>query len=178
MSQKIQFRGKKEKLIRRIFIISSATTTPLPHYKKNTLQPTIIKKSSSATMAEAKTIKSTKLDSIESKFPLIKGEELGKMRLCEFGICADGVKRSCAKIEAKAGFHWTECMPASKGGPMPEGVTCCPKNHFGFLASGKMKIMMVETGEEQIISAGEAYYVPPKVSYTLLLRGIHKLVVV
>ncbi|KAL7459954.1 hypothetical protein ACHAWC_011838 [Mediolabrus comicus] len=113
-------------------------------------------------MAEAKTIKSTKLDSIESKFPLIKGEELGKMRLCEFGVCADGVKRSCAKIEAKAGFHWTECMPASKGGPMPEGVTCCPKNHFGFLASGKMKIMMVETGEEQIISAGEAYYVPPK----------------
>ena len=37
-------------------------------------------------------------------------------------------------------------------GPMPDGVTCCPKNHFGFLASGKMKIMMVETGEEQIIS--------------------------
>ncbi len=30
-----------------------------------------------------------------------------------------------------------------------------------------MKIMMVETGEEQIISAGEAYYVPPKVSYML-----------
>ena len=48
-------------------------------------------------------------------------------------------------------------------GPMPDGVTCCPKNHFGFLASGKMKVMMVETGEEQIISAGEAYYVPPKV---------------
>ena len=47
-------------------------------------------------------------------------------------------------------------------GPMPDGVTCCPKNHFGFLASGKMKIMMVDTGEEQIISAGEAYYVPPK----------------
>jgi len=105
-------------------------------------------------MAEAKkTIKSTKLDSIESKFPLIKGEELGKMRLCEFGVCADGVKRSCAKIEAKAGFHWTECMPASKGGPMPEGIACCPKNHFGFLASGKMKVMMVETGEERIISA-------------------------
>ena len=121
--------------------------------------------------AEAKTIKSTKLDSIESKFPLIKGEELGKMRLCEFGVCADGVKRSCAKIEAKAGFHWTECMPASKGGPMPEGVTCCPKNHFGFLASGKMKIMMVETGEEQIISAGEAYYVPPKVSLRFAERN-------
>lgn len=108
-------------------------------------------------------IKSTKLDSIESKFSLIKGKELGKMRLCEFGVCADGVKRSCAKMEVKAGFHWTECMPASKGGPMPEGVTCCPKNHFGFLASGKMKVVMVETGEEQIISAGEAYYVPPKV---------------
>jgi len=50
---------------------------------------------------------------------------------------------------------------------MPDGVTCCPKNHFGFLASGKMKIMMVETGEEQIISAGEAYYVPPKVCFCL-----------
>jgi len=54
-------------------------------------------------------------------------------------------------------------------GPMPDGVTCCPKNHFGFLASGKMKIMMVDTGEEQIISAGEAYYVPPKVCLVNLI---------
>ena len=112
-------------------------------------------------MAET-TIKSTYLDSIPSKFPLIRGEELGKMHLCEFGACSDGVNRSCLKIEAKAGFHWTKCMPASVGGPMPEGVTSCPKSHFGYLEKGKMKVIMVETGEEKVISAGEAYYVAPK----------------
>ena len=58
-------------------------------------------------------------------------------------------------------------------GPMPDGVTCCPKNHFGFLASGKMKIMMVETGEEQVISAGEAYYVPPKVCFMLTVAVLY-----
>ena len=49
---------------------------------------------------------------------------------------------------------------------MPEGITCCPKNHFGYLESGKMKVVMVETGEEKVINAGEVYHVPPKVSVT------------
>ena len=45
-------------------------------------------------------------------------------------------------------------MPASVGGPMPEGVQLCPKAHFGYMVSGKMKVMM-DTGEEKVIGAGD-----------------------
>ena len=57
-------------------------------------------------MVEA--IKSINPNTIESKFPLIKGEELGKMHLCELGTGEDGVTRTAAKMVVKAGFHWTE----------------------------------------------------------------------
>jgi len=77
------------------------------------------------------------------------------MHLHEFGVGSDGVNRSCCKIEAKAGFHWTKCMPASVGGPMPEGVCLCPKTHFGYIISGKMKVMMPDTGEEKVLCAGD-----------------------
>jgi hypothetical protein len=106
-------------------------------------------------------IQSNNLMEIPSNFPLINGKELGKMHLCEFGTGPDGVNRSCLKSEVKAGFVWTQCMPADKGGPMPEGVTSCPKTHFGYLESGKMKITMVETGEVKIISTGDAYFIGP-----------------
>ena len=78
-----------------------------------------------------------------------------QMHLHEFGVGSDGVKRSCCKIEAKSGFHWTKCMPASVGGPMPEGVNLCPKTHFGYIVSGKMKVMMPDTGEEKVLSTGD-----------------------
>ena len=45
---------------------------------------------------------------------------------------------------------------------MPEGVTCCPKAHFGYLEEGEMKVIMVETGEEKVVKTGEAYVIPPK----------------
>ena len=77
------------------------------------------------------------------------------MHLHEFGVGSDGVNRSCCKIEAKAGFHWTKCMPASVGGPMPEGICLCPKTHFGYIVSGKMKVMMPDTGEEKVLSTGD-----------------------
>ena len=40
-------------------------------------------------MVEA--IKSINPNTIESKFPLIKGEEVGKMHLCDLGTGEDGV---------------------------------------------------------------------------------------
>ena len=46
-------------------------------------------------------------------------------------------------------------MPASVGGPMPEGVQLCPKAHFGYMVSGQMKVMMPDTGEEKVIGAGD-----------------------
>lgn len=46
-------------------------------------------------------------------------------------------------------------MPASVGGPMPEGVQLCPKAHFGYMVSGQMKVMMPDTKEEKVISAGD-----------------------
>ena len=49
----------------------------------------------------------------------------------------------------------TKCMPASVGGPMPEGVNLCPKTHFGYIVSGKMKVMMPDTGEEKVLSTGD-----------------------
>ena len=38
---------------------------------------------------------------------------------------------------------------------MPEGVQLCPKAHFGYMVSGKMKVMMPDTGEEKVIGAGD-----------------------
>lgn len=106
-------------------------------------------------------IKSVDFDSVDSKFPPSIAQ-YGKMHMVEFGTGSDGIKRTCAKVVAKKGFQWTEHMPASKGGPMPEGVTCCPKAHFGYLEEGEMKVIMVETGEEKVVKAGEAYVIPPK----------------
>ena len=37
----------------------------------------------------------------------------------------------------------------------------CPKNHFGYVEKGAVKVTMVETGEEKIIKAGDAYYLAP-----------------
>merc|ERR1712167_217016 len=102
-----------------------------------------------------------KLEEIESKFPLINGKEMGKMHMMDFGKGSDGVKRTCAMMKVNAGFRWTECMPKDKGGPMPEGVKCCPKTHFGFLVSGKVKTTMVETGESKVFEPGMAYYIEP-----------------
>ena len=38
---------------------------------------------------------------------------------------------------------------------MPEGVNLCPKAHFGYMLSGKMRVMMPDNGEEKVISAGD-----------------------
>lgn len=38
---------------------------------------------------------------------------------------------------------------------MPEGVQLCPKAHFGYMVSGKMKVMMPDTNEEKVIGAGD-----------------------
>lgn len=56
--------------------------------------------------------------------------------------------------QAFKGFHWSQCMPASVGGPMPEGVQLCPKAHFGYMVSGKMKVI-ADSGEEKVIGAGD-----------------------
>ena len=107
-------------------------------------------------------------------------------RMCEFGVGADGIKRyvflqlvvtellqynlmfkslffcsTCCKMEVKKGFQWSKCMPASVGGPVPDGVTSCPKTHFGYLTKGRMKIIMTETGEEKVLNEGDVYYIEP-----------------
>ena len=84
------------------------------------------------------------------------------VHMMDFGTGKDGVKRTCAMMKIQAGFKWTECMPADKGGPMPAGVSCCPKTHFGYICSGKVKTTMVETGETKTFEAGEAYYIGPQ----------------
>ena len=38
---------------------------------------------------------------------------------------------------------------------MPEGVNLCPKAHFGYMLSGKMRVVMPDSGEEKVISAGD-----------------------
>ena len=38
---------------------------------------------------------------------------------------------------------------------MPEGVNLCPKAHFGYMLSGKMRVMMPDSGEEKVIGAGD-----------------------
>mmetsp|Transcript_34057 Transcript_34057/g.77857 ORF Transcript_34057/g.77857 Transcript_34057/m.77857 type:complete len:171 (-) Transcript_34057:182-694(-) len=126
-------------------------------HNPNTTSYSIIEQSS--TMSKVN-VASKDLDSIESKFPQINGMDWGSMRLCQFGTCSDGVERSCAKMSVKKGFVWTQCMPASKGGPMPKGVNSCPKAHFGYMEKGEMKVIM-DSGEEKIIRGGEAYYVAP-----------------
>jgi mannose-6-phosphate isomerase-like protein (cupin superfamily) len=58
------------------------------------------------------------------------------------------------RLTLQPGWRWSECVKPVVG------TDSCQNSHVGYMVSGRLRVRMAD-GREQLISAGDAYTIPP-----------------
>lgn len=58
------------------------------------------------------------------------------------------------RLTLQPGWRWSECVKPVVG------TDSCQNSHVGYMVSGRLRVRMAD-GREQLVSAGDAYTIPP-----------------